>query len=548
MRTMPSPRGALSALTALVLSAALAPALAPASPAAATAEPSRPRVVVDPLPDLPDGPRAARGFAPRAAYPLDRTFALHSNPGARRVVHIDVDGATVSGTAWNGGEFRFPAGFHAGWDTDGDPSSFSAGELAAVQEVWARVAEDYAPFDVDVTTEDPGEAGILRSGIDDTAYGMTALVTDSARAWDWCGRKCGGVAFVDVFDQVDRGRHRPAWIFPAGVADRPAWVAEAVSHEVGHTFGLEHDGHGDAAYHEGHGSWGPIMGAPYQRPVTQWSDGSYPGATQQQDDVALIAAGAGLRPDEGTTLPAGTAYVTRRTDTDAYDLGACTGTVTVTALPAALGADLDPRLTLVDPTGAVVAAADPSGPVAATITRAVSGAGWRVVVDGVGAPSLGYDDYGSLGAYTLAVTGCGVPAQPADEPADEPTGEPTGQPAGDPTAEPEPEPEPEPAVVERPGSVGRPTARSGARGGDATARVSWTAPTADGGAPVAAYQLVAYRVQGSKVLQTVRSEQVTGRAVVFTWRAGTRWRFAVRARNSEGWGPLGPRSRVAQVR
>lgn len=531
-----------SSLLVLALGAGLAPALA-GVPASATTDGSSlaattdgPVVVVDPLPE--ELPRAARRFAPRAPHPLAETFALHSNPGASRVIHLDFDGATVTGSEWNVIDDPFPAGVHGAWDIDGSPASFSAAERTAIQEVWARVAEDYAPFDVDVTTEDPGPAALRRSGPADTTYGMTALVTDSPSAWDWCDRDCAGVAFLDVFDEVDPdGRLRPAWIFPGGVQDDPAGIADAVSHEVGHTLGLEHDGRGRDDYYEGHDSWGPIMGAPYARRVTQWSNGSYPGATQRQDDVAVIAAsGLPLRPDEGSALPTGTAYITSRADTDAYDLGACAGEVTATVRPAAIGADLDPRIALVDPSGTAVASADPLGPVAATVTRAVDGAGWRVVVDGVGAPSLGYDDYGSLGAYTLAVTGCaGGPTGPTD-----PTGPTPDQPE-------QPE-QPEPVVVERPGAVGRPTAKPGAKGGPATAAVRWSAPTVDGGAPVAAYQVIAYRMRGSKVRQTLRSEALAGRAVTFRAARGTRWTFAVRARNSEGWGPAGPRSRAVVVR
>ena len=49
--------------------------------------------------------------------------------------------------------FGLPPGYaFAPFDTDGTPSTFSASELAVVQDAWQRVAEDYAPFDVDVTT------------------------------------------------------------------------------------------------------------------------------------------------------------------------------------------------------------------------------------------------------------------------------------------------------------------------------------------------------------------------------------------------------------
>ena len=41
------------------------------------------------------------------------------------------------------------------YDLDGDYTTFSDEEQTRIQRIWARVAEDYAPFDVDVTTEQP---------------------------------------------------------------------------------------------------------------------------------------------------------------------------------------------------------------------------------------------------------------------------------------------------------------------------------------------------------------------------------------------------------
>lgn len=41
------------------------------------------------------------------------------------------------------------------YDTDGNPAAFSAGEMASILAIWRGVSEDYAPFDVDVTTEEP---------------------------------------------------------------------------------------------------------------------------------------------------------------------------------------------------------------------------------------------------------------------------------------------------------------------------------------------------------------------------------------------------------
>ena len=84
--------------------------------------------------------------------------------------------------------------------------------------------------------------------------------------------------------------HQPAWVFPQSLSNNPKNIAEAVSHEVGHNFSLQHDGVTSTsfqsvancatvtAYYCGHAMWAPIMGVGYYKPVVQWSKGEYAGA------------------------------------------------------------------------------------------------------------------------------------------------------------------------------------------------------------------------------------------------------------------------------
>ena len=364
----------------------------------------------------------------RATFPESQTFSLHSRPGSQRTIFLDFDGAASFGSYWS-----TSTGTVDGFSLDDDPG-FNAAEHAIIQEVWQRVSEDYAPFDVDVTTEDPGQAAITRSGTSDQVYGARAQITGDVQAHaDLCGSQfCTGIAYIGVFDEPqEHAALQPAWAFTA-YFDDAASIAETVSHEVGHNLGLDHHGRGSDDYYAGHANWAPIMGSGL-KPVIQWSNGSYSGATNGgQDDLAMITdtnpntfeGGLTLVADEAgstvataaTSVPSAGALITSRTDKDVFALGTCTGPVAVTASAAPVSPNLDIRLDLLDSAGTVLDTDDPAsdfgdGSTAGGMGAAVSideGAGRALFarVDGVGTGSVdtGYDDYASLGRYTLDVT------------------------------------------------------------------------------------------------------------------------------------------------
>ena len=442
--------------------------------------------------------------------PLSKSFTLHSNPGSNRVMFLDFDGHAVSGSQWNTDGLQSRT--YEGWDPAGNGPSFSAAELSRVQSVWARVAEDYAPFNIDVTTEDPGNAAIDRSGDGDQFFGTRALFTDDAHAHQaTCDAECAGVAFLDVFDDpANHARYQPAFIFPGSQGNKA--LAETTSHEVGHNFGLEHDGKGGDAYYVGHGSWAPVMGFSDFEPISTWSDGAY-GGTSDQDDVELINGnGAPFRPDEAPSsvggappTPSGTAFITKRSDKDVYSLGQCTGTLGVTAQPAGVSPNLDIELRLLDSDGSTLTTANPlsakvdddvASGLDASINQAVSSGTYYVQVDGVGrgAPATSYDDYGSLGAYTLQVTGC--------------TG---GEPGGD----------------EAPSA---PQDLTGSYLGDGAVMLQWSPPANDGGVAVSGYNVY---VDGEFIGDVAGNP---GGVTVNNVPSGTHT-FGVAAVNSVGVGP-----------
>lgn len=175
------------------------------------------------------------------AFPTEQTVMLHSRPGAKRVIHLDFDGQSVSGTAWNNSYGI--AGINAqAFDLDGAPATFSSTELDRIQAIWQRVAEDYAPFDVNVTTEEPPADVITCSSGTDLVFGTRVVIT---RNWTKltaspCG--CGGFTYVAVYDDYG-DTYKPAWVFFDNLGSgNEKYVAEAISHEAGHNLGLSHDG------------------------------------------------------------------------------------------------------------------------------------------------------------------------------------------------------------------------------------------------------------------------------------------------------------------
>ncbi|MEI8180228.1 M12 family metallo-peptidase, partial [Aestuariivirga sp.] len=233
--------------------------------------------------------------------PIDQTFLLHSRPGASRTIYLNFGGATITNTAWNANGNTITA---KPFDIDGVPGAFSTTELQRVQYIWQRVAEDYAPFDVDVTTEAPSPDRLTRTDSNDQVFGTTVVITDNTGVYS-CS--CGGIAYVGVFNDTS-DHYKPALVFynMLGKGDEKA-VAEAISHEAGHNMGLSHDGTSgtsSTAYYGGQGSdpvtgWAPIMGVGYYKPVVQFSKGEYATASNQEDDFAVAQSyGLPLRADD----------------------------------------------------------------------------------------------------------------------------------------------------------------------------------------------------------------------------------------------------------
>jgi hypothetical protein len=373
-------------------------------------------------------------------YNSSQVFNLHSKADSHFTIYIDFNGQTVSGTSWNsyngGKDIVAPA-----FSLDSDRTTFSDAERRRIYGIWQRVAEDYAPFDVDVTTEEPSLDRLKKSGSGDTDWGIRVIVDDNSN--DWYGN-AGGVAYTGSFTS---NTDLPVWVFSNQLGSgNEKYMAAAITHEAGHALGLSHDGikttnsNGTTTtkeYYDGANGWGTQMGTGYYQALTQWSKGEYAGATQTQDDLAIItkaANGITYRADDhgnsiatatvldtsGTTLQSW-GIIERNTDADYFRFTLDVAQqFNLTIKSGDIEPDLDILAKLYNGSGSVIATSDSVGTLNATFSQALEAGTYYISVDGTGKIVNGgviYTDYASLGTYSFSTTLTKPVPQPPTAPA-----------------------------------------------------------------------------------------------------------------------------------
>jgi len=265
----PSPRAISLLAVFAVVSGLVSLSAAAAQADTVSPDPRTPTNTVNPAPDLND-------------------VQLSSKPNAQKTIWLDFKGGMLTNTKWN--DNLNPA------SNDGAPLVFNRMDptldSAAIRTgVFNRMAEIFAPFDINVTTIRPSAAALGKDSASDPNYGTTVLFTgdnlhDLALTGEADGLAYGGQFGSAYADNV--------WISTQFMAGNPQEIASIASHELGHSLGLTHDGVNIGTTHNEYyepttGLWSPIIGSALYTPFTRWSDNKYPNSSNpSQDDLMVM--------------------------------------------------------------------------------------------------------------------------------------------------------------------------------------------------------------------------------------------------------------------
>lgn len=314
-----------------------------------------------------------------------------SNPG---VILLDFDGQLVSGTSWNNGT-----------NINCLPANLTT---AAMTSIMDRVINDYNAFNVIVTTDENvyNAASSLKR--------MRVIITES---WEWFGQ-AGGTSFLNSFTW---GGNTPCFVFSSLLNYNEKKIAEAASHEAGHTLGLQHQATYNGTtlaspYNYGQGSgetgWAPIMGCGYYQNITTWHNGpSVAGYASFQNDVSVIAGVLGMKTDDYSNSISGSQALTTSlngainssTDADFFSVNLSTPK-TVSLIPFNVGvnnqgANLDLIIRIYNSQGQLIFSAE--DPAVLNAIAVVNAGQYFISVSTIA--NLYAGTYGMLGKYNISL-------------------------------------------------------------------------------------------------------------------------------------------------
>lgn len=329
---------------------------------------------------------------------------LNSHSSATATIYLDFDGHRVTASLWNGGA---PIDCAAPALTD-----------AQITEIFNRVAEDYRPFNVNITTDS------LKFLSAPLSQRVRVIVTPTS-SWK---PNVGGVSYIGSFTWGD---DTPAFVFSDRLGPNNAkFIAECCSHESGHTLGLSHQSKYDGScnltetYNTGSGSgetgWAPIMGNSYNRNMTGWYDGPTPyGCVNTQDNLSIItsANGFGYRTDDftdslntGSYLLSSSSFnmngiISTATDRDVFRMEfPVNNSIHIEAIPVSFGSsnsgsNLDIKIMLYDDRNTLIRTYNPLTTLSVSIDTTLKPGTYFIVLQGTG--NAYTSNYGSIGSYSI---------------------------------------------------------------------------------------------------------------------------------------------------
>jgi hypothetical protein len=343
--------------------------------------------------------------------------ALSSKPGAPYTIFLDFNGDGANSN-WN--TYSVPA--TPAYDVDSDTSSFSTTELANINNIWTRISEKMSPFNINVTTVDPGIDFI-------TAGNKVALKIVIGGTGTWWPSGAGGASQGGEF--FNPAQPNTAYIFPSRLSFDSMGIAEQAAYNIGQSFGLDVQNYGIQRY-DTNLTTAPIMGL--QSTITNrgvWWDNWNGPLNRQQNDLTYIAQGSpeavasgfngvGFRPDDyGNTSVAAQALPASKTATGvieqpgdidyfSFTTGGGSAAITAKGIPQPQGQMLDLKVLVYNSSGTQVAQADSASfneTVATTLGAgtyyvAVQGHGWVTMFNG----TTNIGKAADVGQYTLTVT------------------------------------------------------------------------------------------------------------------------------------------------
>ncbi len=323
--------------------------------------------------------------------------AFNSNPGAKHTLFLDFDGHYEH--LWG---INFDVVTPA-YDTDG-AGTISTGEATEIEEIFRRVAEDFAPFDVNVTTVDPDP----NAGIDTPNSGKVLRVAIGGSVDDWHdpGSRTIGVAKYNSYNNITLDNL--VYVFSEDI-NSPERVAYTISHEAGHSYGLRHL---NVTHPAGRNALMADTLPPVLAARSIWWHGTN-NKGKSQSDVAELTDTLGKRADDAGdsidtavhrigTGSLGTYMITAIGDRDFFSFDVnhrSQVTLAADVLSIAFpgdGANLDATIELYSQSGASIASAATatSSVLNAEVTEILNPGTYFVAVGGAG-------QYGDLGQYTL---------------------------------------------------------------------------------------------------------------------------------------------------